>query len=476
MKKIILAIVTFIFLALTCNAQILPKTNIVSTNTLLTVNKAGQNFSLTVNGSGGGGSSTLTASYIGYGDGSNNLTGSSSLTYSNSILKINPSVVSTETRSAMPLQIGGDFITIGSSASANVTPTFIEFLKSNGAGGFRACRGTVGFLGSDEMNLSVNMDYTNGDHRYYDVTKNAIWSFLGNNATGNMGYQWVPANNPNTSDIWTAYGCVPFRVDNVNQPTTGKGINGFSKLTTSQINLVDGTNTATVTNTTYSLTFSGGILNQTGLTTIDSRLSSSLGNINYNNGTGTGNDLNLITPFSVNSGVTAINALSYSTTTGYHVGVYSLAEDGNVNVGLIGKSARAKASTTNIGVIGVATNTNATAPVQIGGFFGLTGIADALPASLTSAALMADNGTSTSNILTLRDNATNVLEVLDGGVMVMGNTIRLKGYTVATLPAGTQGDKAFVTDALTPTYNAIAVGGGAVVCEVFYNGTNWITN
>lgn len=401
------------------------------------------------------------------------LTSSTSLTYSNGILKINPSVVSTETRTAMPFQIGGDFITIGSSASANVTPTFIEFLKSNGAGGFRACRGTVGFLGSDEMNLSVNMDYTNGDHRYYDVTKNAIWSFLGNNATGNMGYQWVPANNPNTADIWTAYGCVPFRVDNVNQPATGKGINGFSKLTTAQINLVDGTNTATVTNTTYSLTFSGGILNQTGLTTIDSRLSSSLGNINYNSGTGTGNDLNLITPFSVNSGVTAINALSYSTTTGYHVGVYSLAEDGNVNVGLIGKSARAKASTTNIGVIGVATNTNATAPVQVGGFFGLTGVADALPASLASSALIADNGTSTSNILTLRDNATNVFQVIDGGVVVLGNTIRLKVYTVATLPTGVVGDMAYVSDALAPTYNATVIGGGAIKIPVFFNGTDW---
>ena len=52
--------------------------------------------------------------------------------------------------------------------------------------------------------------------------------------------------------------------------------------------------------------------------------------------------------------------------------------------------------------------------------------------------------------------------------------LRIKGYTVATLPAGTQGDKAFVTDALGPTYLATVVGGGAVVTEVFYNGTNWV--
>jgi hypothetical protein len=81
------------------------------------------------------------------------LTSSTSLTYSNSILKLNPSTVSTETRTAMPMQIGGDFITLGSSASPSLTPTFIEFLKSNGSGGFRSARGTVGFLGADEMNI-----------------------------------------------------------------------------------------------------------------------------------------------------------------------------------------------------------------------------------------------------------------------------------------------------------------------------------
>lgn len=53
--------------------------------------------------------------------------------------------------------------------------------------------------------------------------------------------------------------------------------------------------------------------------------------------------------------------------------------------------------------------------------------------------------------------------------------VRLKGYTVATLPAGTQGDTAFCTDLTTPTYMATAVGGGAVVGKVFFDGTNWIT-
>lgn len=401
------------------------------------------------------------------------LTSSTSLTYSNSILKLNPSVVSTETRSAMPLQIGGDFITLGSSSSANLTPTFIEFLKSNGAGGFQNIRGTVGFLGAYEMNQSVNMNYTGASHRYYDATAAAAWTYLGN--TNGFGLQYVPANNPN-SNIYASYGCRPFKFTLYNQPATGRGIDGFSTLHTAVISLADVNNTATVTATPAEIKLTGGFLQFTGAIGYDFRMTEHLGLVSYCTNTTTSTDLNLMTPFSTNLGGNGMNAFSYSTTTGYKEGMRGTAEDGLVNIGVTGKAVKTKANGTNIGLMGVASNTNATTPKQIGGFFGLTGIADALPASLTSAALMADNGSSTSNILTLRDNSTIVFEVIDGGKVVLGNTIRLKGYTVATLPAGTQGDKAFVTDALAPTYNAIVAGGGAVVCEVFYNGTNWITN
>jgi len=62
------------------------------------------------------------------------------------------------------------------------------------------------------------------------------------------------------------------------------------------------------------------------------------------------------------------------------------------------------------------------------------------------------------------------------GTTILTGVIRLKNYTVATLPAaGTQGDTAFVTDATAPTYNAALVGGGAVVVPVFYNGAAWVS-
>lgn len=60
------------------------------------------------------------------------------------------------------------------------------------------------------------------------------------------------------------------------------------------------------------------------------------------------------------------------------------------------------------------------------------------------------------------------------GTLIPSGLIRLKGYTVGTLPTGTQGDTAYVTDALTPASLATVVGGGAAIVKVFYNGTNWI--
>jgi hypothetical protein len=50
------------------------------------------------------------------------------------------------------------------------------------------------------------------------------------------------------------------------------------------------------------------------------------------------------------------------------------------------------------------------------------------------------------------------------------------GYTVATLPAGTVGDTAYVTDATTPTYLGALTGGGAVHTPVFRNATIWVSH
>jgi len=65
---------------------------------------------------------------------------------------------------------------------------------------------------------------------------------------------------------------------------------------------------------------------------------------------------------------------------------------------------------------------------------------------------------------------------VSGQKIIASDVVRLKGYTVATLPTGVQGDTAFVTDAMTPTYLGVLVGGGAIVTPVFYNGTMWVSH
>lgn len=71
---------------------------------------------------------------------------------------------------------------------------------------------------------------------------------------------------------------------------------------------------------------------------------------------------------------------------------------------------------------------------------------------------------------------TLVMTLSDAGNVIVTAPFRLKGYTVGTLPAGTVGDTAYVTDQLTAVAakGAAPTGGGAVTCVVFYNGTAWV--
>ena len=63
---------------------------------------------------------------------------------------------------------------------------------------------------------------------------------------------------------------------------------------------------------------------------------------------------------------------------------------------------------------------------------------------------------------------------ITAGSAIFSGPIRLQSYTVATLPAGTQGDRAYVTDALAPAFLVAVAGGGAVVTPVFRNATTWV--
>tara|TARA_R110000796_G_scaffold164578_1_gene281430 strand:+ start:1132 stop:2157 length:1026 start_codon:yes stop_codon:yes gene_type:complete len=75
----------------------------------------------------------------------------------------------------------------------------------------------------------------------------------------------------------------------------------------------------------------------------------------------------------------------------------------------------------------------------------------------------------------LFDFTSNINDfLLTGTTTEFGGTIKTKEYTVATLPSGTQGDRAHVSDANATTFYSIVAGGGSNVVPVFYNGTNWV--
>lgn len=433
---------------------------------------AGANITTTLSGTtytiaaSSSSSPTLTNSYIGVGDGSNLLSGSSALTYSNSILKINASKTNT-TDVTSNLQVGSLFMGLGD-VTQNNQPTFIEMYKGNGSNAARSLKGSMGFLGTTEMNVSINMDYRTGSHKYYDATLPAAWIYLGH--TNGFGIQYVPANNPN-STIYATYGCIPFKVSMFNQPSTGKGIDGFSKISFAQAEYTDITNTSTLTATPCTVSLDGGILKTTSITGIETRVTGVSGNLNYQTGTGTGSNMKLATGFTTPLGNPSFVGFASGTTTGYNYGGTFEALNGNRNVGVIGKAITSKASAYNIGVLGVANNTSTTSPIYAGGFFGL-----ATPDNLTitSAALIADNGSIASPILILRDNATPVITVADGGNLTSTQNISSSSKTAGIGYA--VGSGSTVTQATSRTtgvtINSIT---GAITLVSAAGSTSWQT-
>lgn len=85
----------------------------------------------------------------------------------------------------------------------------------------------------------------------------------------------------------------------------------------------------------------------------------------------------------------------------------------------------------------------------------------------------APSGGST-NIGLYNGGTTELGGSLTGTSATFSATVKLAGYTVATLPSGIVGMTAYVTDALAPAFGATLVGGGAVITKAFYNGTNWV--
>ena len=134
----------------------------------------------------------------------------------------------------------------------------------------------------------------------------------------------------------------------------------------------------------------------------------------------TKNVLVLSTSFTNQQANLGMNGFVFGTTTGMNIGGFLEALNGNRNIGFIGKATTAKANATNIGLIGAGRNSNATSPIEIG-VFAYLATADA--PTFESAALIADNGSTTNPIFLGRDNGTVVSKLEDGGNFVVGSGI-----------------------------------------------------
>jgi hypothetical protein len=66
------------------------------------------------------------------------------------------------------------------------------------------------------------------------------------------------------------------------------------------------------------------------------------------------------------------------------------------------------------------------------------------------------------------------VELFGTGANFKAGTVATNGYTVATLPAGTIGQRAYVTDATGRMLDGTITGGGTEVLPVFFNGSTWI--
>jgi hypothetical protein len=139
------------------------------------------------------------------------------------------------------------------------------------------------------------------------------------------------------------------------------------------------------------------------------------GSIWGNSSAGTGTNMNLSGAVAAPLGNIGNNGLAVGTTTGTNLGMWGIAQNGNVNYGTGGSACIAKNSATNIGVAGFAVNTG-TSPIQIGGYFHLGNAVG----TYESGALIADNGTTASPIFIARDNGTAIFNIIDGGNVGIG--------------------------------------------------------
>jgi hypothetical protein len=178
------------------------------------------------------------------------------------------------------------------------------------------------------------------------------------------------------------------------------------------------------------------------------------------------------------TGASSVSAIAINPSPGVPggVGFVVYANQGAVNFSRAEGTPTSPASLTAGGVIGV------------NGFLGYNGTSFINKArflvlsSETGSWTTSANGTVFEFDTTASGSTTRTQAMRIGSGVIVGNStldpgngqIATAGYTVTSLPASVTGARAYVTDALAPTFLGLLTGGGTTKSPVFYNGTAWI--
>lgn len=167
------------------------------------------------------------------------------------------------------------------------------------------------------------------------------------------------------------------------------------------------------------------------------------------------------------------------------------------NIGVASGTSLALSGNTNSGLFNIASSGNGN--YQAGSYFNSRRADLAIGAydvSYTDVPLYAGNsviqaggqGTGISNLILSSWESGGTINMYTGGRasgnlalsiasnqrVTIASLINLPKYTVATLPTGSIGDVASVTDALTPSFLVLVVGGGSTYTAVIKNATQWV--
>ncbi len=412
----------------------------VPTSRTLTIN--GTTFDLSANRTWTIPSATLSSTQVGVGNGSNLLGGSADLTDSNNVLRLTDGSSLTNFYNNW----GYDFAIKKTKANDNVNIALMNDGGGNSTSGIYFVEPSSpldSYCGFVRWNNSASLNYDfSSIARSGTVNLNAhTMGVSGNDPVVFLFDRLYQSRGHAGTDLASVFDNDGFRMDtyaNIHTANTNFfRLNAPTGLSNNIIHLDCGTPQQGKQALYVTGTFQTGATGPTAYDMINFSVNSTNGGSGINTQYALGVDLNaggtdaagsVVGRFNNSRAGTGTNILggagnvgiyAYTnvTTTGHSAGVFGYGYGGNLSIGTIGYSPDAKNSATNVGVVGLGLNTG-TSPVQVGGYFGLR---STFP-TFVSAALIADNGATSSPIFLAQKAGTTILSVNNDNSTTIGTS------------------------------------------------------